>query len=202
LAGRRNKELSSLEKLYGPFVLLGRGERRKRSQVSALACLHIFLSGVKPVFARFDFSDHEKEMPLRSPWLVAKPGTVYWSRMVEGESGKESFRFLISAFRRASNFGSVTMRAWRRADRTGCLRCHEDTCGFRHKPLIVLFPVRCRGWVGLRSRIPDIRAFELSVTCSVNREFPGSLLLRLGRANLPLHRFAGGWRHKQDRSFV
>jgi hypothetical protein len=55
-------------------MLLGRGERRKRSQILALASLCIFLSGVKPVLSGFDFADHEKEMRLRLPWLAAKSG--------------------------------------------------------------------------------------------------------------------------------
>jgi hypothetical protein len=113
-----------------------------------------------------------------------------------------SFRFSISAFRYATKVGSVTMRAWRRADQTCCLRRHKVVGDLRHVRVMIAIPVRCREFVGLGMWIPEIWTVGVSVTCSGNREFPAALLWRSGRAPLPMHRCAGAWLRRRDRSFV
>ena len=49
----------ALEILHRFFVLLCRGARLKRAEVSPFSCLRIFLSRIQAITARFKFSNHE-----------------------------------------------------------------------------------------------------------------------------------------------
>jgi hypothetical protein len=44
--------------LYCPLVLLCGCARLKRSQISALSGFGVFFSGIEPILAGFEFSDH------------------------------------------------------------------------------------------------------------------------------------------------
>ena len=55
----RAQSSATLEILHRFFVLLCRGARLKRAEVSPFSCLRIFLPRVQAITARFKFSDHE-----------------------------------------------------------------------------------------------------------------------------------------------
>lgn len=58
------------EKLDCALMFAGGGQRGKGAQVSTVARLRVFFSGVQAVFARFQFADHgtEDAVPNRHGW--------------------------------------------------------------------------------------------------------------------------------------
>src|SRR2546430_11361504 len=53
--------LTLLKELHGPFMLLRRCQRWKRSQIPPLARLRILLSRIQPILPRNQFPNHAKE---------------------------------------------------------------------------------------------------------------------------------------------
>jgi hypothetical protein len=56
----------ALKVLHGPFMLLRGSARFKGPQISSLSRLCVLFSGIEPILAGFEFSDH-REFLLMNP---------------------------------------------------------------------------------------------------------------------------------------
>src|SRR6516225_9281090 len=56
--------MAMLEKLDGTLVFLGGLSGRESAQVAALAGASILLARIQPIFAGFEFSDHDESLRL------------------------------------------------------------------------------------------------------------------------------------------
>jgi hypothetical protein len=61
------KQLMSLEVLHVPLVLFRSRARFEGAEIAALAGFRIHLSGIEPIFARLQFSDHRKRPSAAYP---------------------------------------------------------------------------------------------------------------------------------------
>ena len=64
--------LTPLEILNGAFVFLRRGLCIERAEISSFARLRIFLAGIQPVLAGFQFSDHDSIEYSQIKWTSAR----------------------------------------------------------------------------------------------------------------------------------
>jgi len=65
--------LTLLKELHGPFMLLRRCQRWKRSQIPPLARLRILLSRIQPILPRNQFPNHAKEDAIGESVVGRKP---------------------------------------------------------------------------------------------------------------------------------
>src|ERR1700687_408903 len=78
LPGRANPPLMPLEILHVPLVLFRRRARFEGAEIAALAGFRIHFSGIEPIFARLQFSDHGTEAYCRVFLaLIAKPPLAF-----------------------------------------------------------------------------------------------------------------------------
>jgi hypothetical protein len=75
---RATQQLMPLEILHVPLVLFRRGARFEGAEIAALAGFRIHFSGIEPIFARSQFSDHGTK-PSCSVFLalIAKPPLTF-----------------------------------------------------------------------------------------------------------------------------
>jgi hypothetical protein len=74
-----NRESMVFEVLHRLLVFLRRGLCLERAEISSFARLWIFLTGIHPILARFQFPDHEPIEYSQTEWAPRAHQKIFWA---------------------------------------------------------------------------------------------------------------------------